>query len=722
MTEITRTSAENQPLGVSDSIIDLIRGNRPIVGGVLVSLAAVFLVLFAYWTNRGGLWKLPTVTTSEKKTDSDTKADSGKDSSGQADSATADKSEVANLRKGEYIVGGVTAFAAAVILLSLAWYLLLRTPSQDDAAQRIAIRMWLLIGGSLLGLLLIIAGIIFLYIWSESVTRWLDQRNFREARWVLLPLLMILCGVLLMFLSIIPARSEERHDALIRRLVYGSNFGLTTLLLLVVLIVVNVVIAREIPNQLDTTATGFYTLSEPTRQLLERLDPPIRAYALIPNVPDRDINDIRQLLLAMQDASNGRFVVRFLSQSADRTELATLREKYPQFEMVMDQRTTQAVILLTTATDEKRHAVVSDNDMFDFSRRNFEGEKKLYQEIAFLADSQNKPVVYFTQGHGEMDATNNPDAPPERSVNRLRQYLEKNYLDVRTVHLNQANPKIPNDARIVIIAEPQDPYSSDALNALREYMNRKDNKGKLIYFSGTVTGPDGQVLRTGIEDLLAEFNVRVGREYLYTMPTGPGMDYRVALVGFSASAVKNPILQSIARITSRLQFIYPREVSPQNTRSEFQASDLLLSVGITWLETVRPPDMAARLEEILTSERVQEQVRLSRSPRPVAVTVTEGATPRLVAFGTGLVFSDRVAQQIRGSNPVTFDLLGVSVDWLRERQTSLAAVNIEAKKYTEYRIPSPSNLNFTRLMWLPLGLGLLSVIGMGAGVWVVRRR
>ena len=727
MTEmVDRTPAENQACSTSDRIIGLIRDYRQAVGGILIGLAAIFLVLFAYWTNQGGLWKLPTVTTTEKKTDSgkDTAAEGQKDAGaeGQKETASSAAPELANLRKGEYIVAGVTVFAAAVLLLSLSWYLLVRPPLLDVAAQRIAIRLWLLIGGSLLGLLLIIAGIIFFYIWSESLTKWLDQRNFREARWVLLPLLMILCGALLMFLSIIPARSEERHDALIRRLVYGSNFGLTTLLLLVMLIVVNVVIAREIPNQLDATATGFYTLSQPTRQLLERLDPPVRAYALIPNVPDRDINDIRQLLLAMQEASGGRFVVRFLSQSADRTELASLREKYPQFEMVMDQRTTQAVILLTSGADEKRHAVVSDSDMFDFSRRNFEGEKKLYQEIAFLADSQNKPVIYFTQGHGEMDATNNPEAPPERSVNRLRQYLEKNYLDVRTVHLNQPNPKIPDDAKIVIIAEPQAPYSSEALNALRAYMNRKENKGKLIYFSGTVTGPDAQVLRTGIEDLLGEFNIRVGKEYLYTLPTSPGMDHRVALVGFSASAAKNPILQSIARITPLLGFFYPREVSPQNSRPEFQASDLLLTVGSTWLETTRPADIRVRWKEIRTNKRVQEQVRLSDSPRPVAVTVSEGATPRLVAFGSGLVFSDRIAQQIRGGNPVTFDLLGVSVDWLRERQTSLAAVNIEAKKYTEYRIPSPSNLNFSRLLWLPLGLGLLSVIGMGAGVWVVRRR
>ena len=711
-----RTPADNPPVNASDRFVDWVRSHRQWVGGVLVGLAAVCLVLFAYWTYRGGLWKFSTITTTEQK------ADFGKDSASESAKDAAGGIELANLRRGEYIVGGVTIFASAIILLSMSWFLLLRTPPDEVAQQRTEIRLFLLIGGSLLGLLLIVAGIIFLYIWSESLTRWLDQRNFREARWVLLPLLMILGGVLVVFLSVTPARSEERHDALIRRLVYGSNFGLTTLLLLVLLIAMNVVVAREIPNQLDATATGFYSLSEPTRELLKRLDPSVRAYAVIPNVPDRDINDIRQLLLSMQDASGGRFVVRFLSPSADRSELASLMEKYPQFEMVINQRTTQAVILLTSSADEKRHAVVSDNDMFDFSRRNFEGERKLFQEIAFLADSQNKPVIYFTQGHGEMDATNNPEALPERSVSRLRQYLEKNYLDVRTVHLNQPNPKIPDDAAVVVIADPENPFSPEALKALRDYMSRKEKKGKLIYFSGAVPGPEGQILRTGIEDLLAEYNVRLGMEFLYTLPTSAGMDYRTALVAFSASAVKNPILQTIHRLTTRLQFFYPREVSPQNTHQEFQASDLLLTTGITWLETTRPPDFAARLEEIIANERVQEQVRLSRSPRSVAVTVSEGATPRLVAFGSSLVFSDRLAQQRRAANPVTFDLFGVSVDWLRERETSLAAANIEAKKYTEYSIPSPSNLNYSRLLWLPLGLGLLSVLGMGAGVWVVRRR
>ncbi|MCS7020971.1 MAG: GldG family protein [Gemmataceae bacterium] len=686
--------------------------NRQSVGVTLLVVAAVLFIGTAYFGYRG-LRPFGTPSTADKSADTDKKGDT----------AAPRPEEPADLTRGNYAIAALVTFAAFLLVLTSAGYLLLRfsDPITDEQAKQILV--WLLTSGGLLGLLLIVSGLIFMFVWSESLTNWLDKRNFREARWVLLPLLMILLGGVTILLSIWPARSQERHDSRIRHLVYGANFGLTVLLLVVVLIVANVVIAREVPNILDTTATGFYTLSEPTRRLLEQLEQPVRAYVVIMSDPtERSTNDIRQLLLAMQDASNGRFVVRFLSTAADRTELASLRDKYPQFQLVMDQRTTNVAILLTTGQDEKRHAVVSDNDMFDFSRRNFEGEKKLFQEIAFLADSQNKPVVYFTQGHGELDASNNPEIPAERSVNRLRQYLEKNYLEVRTLFLNQPNPKVPDDARIVIIAEPQSPFAPEAIKALREFMNRKENKGKLIYFSGAVPGPDGRVLRTGIEDLLAEFNVRIGNEFLFTLPI-TGVDYRAPLVGFSVAAEKNPILQSIIRVASRLQFVFPREVAPQNTRSEYQATDLLLTTGITWLEENRPADIGTRIEEILNNERIQEQVRLSRSPRPVAVTVTEGTTPRLVAYGSSRIFSDWWGQQARSSsNPITYDLMGVTVDWLRERQASLAAVNIEAKKYAEYKVPPISSININRLLYMPLGLGLLAVLGLGAGVWVVRSR
>ena len=82
--------------------------------------------------------------------------------------------------------------------------------------------------------------------------------------------------------------------------------------------------------ELDTTATGFYALSEPTKNLLGRLSEPVTAYAVRLPSSDRIANDIRQLLLACQDASNGKFQVKIVNEVANRDELINLVNKYPR--------------------------------------------------------------------------------------------------------------------------------------------------------------------------------------------------------------------------------------------------------------------------------------------------------------------------------------------------------------------------------------------------------
>jgi hypothetical protein len=285
---------------------------------------------------------------------------------------------------------------------------------------------------------------------------------------------------------------------------------------------------------------------------------------------------------------------------------------------------------------------------------------------------------------------------------------------------------VPEDASVVVVADPNEPLPEPAVTALRKYMTNPTKKGKLIVLASTTAGPDRKVLMTGLEPLLAELNVQLGNQFIYHRPTAqlPAVDG--VLGGFSEAALENPILQAIAKVATRLLFASPREVSPTSTNPAFQATDLIRTTGQTWLEAQELTDFKPILKGFDDSRANRDARGLSTVERPLAVVVSEratspggrGTTARAAVFGSSLFVSDAAGRQ---GQPPSFDMIGVAIDWLRERP-SIATVGFESKKYTEYRFPHPTAVDTTRLLYLPLGLGFLTVLGLGAGVWVIRRR
>jgi uncharacterized membrane protein YedE/YeeE len=703
----------------SEPLVEYVRTQRQNAAYGLLALAALLLALTVFL----GLKAFRTPAAAEKPADRPLKDDP---LDPERLEPTKPAEDTGNVQRMQYMFGWVGTLLGAGVLGICGGWLLAGVPPTGEEKQRAETRILLLVVGGLLGALLIIFGMIYFYLWSDSLGKWIDKRELKEARWVLIPLLIILAGAGLVFAAIQPARAEERNNSFIRRMVYGSNFALTALLLVVMLVVVNVLIAREVPNKLDTTATGFYSLSDNTRGLLARLAQPLTAYAVIPESEDRRVNDIRQLLTAYQENSDGKFKVRFLSQvaAADKTELAGLRSKYPQFNRSLEDRTSAGAVLLAAGENEQRHVVLGLSDFFN-ETGDFAGEGRLFKEVAFLADSQAKTVVYFTQGHGELDISGGGLVGQGlRSAMRLKEFLESYYLDVRPLPLSDDKPEIPGDADVIIVAEPRASFSDAAVNALRKYMTDPAKKGKLIFLSGAIPDPKGKMVRTGLEPLLNELNVRLGTQFVFNVPDQSMPTFNATIVVFHEEAIQNPILQSIIRLRDSFEFYQTRTVEPTKTSAAFQATPLLQTFGRTWLEDERPADLSTTFDELRQSPEAQRQKQLSRAGRPVAVIVSEsgpGGAARAAVFGNSVFVTDEFARQMK-RNPISFDLIGVTVDWLRGKESSAVVAGIEAKKYTEYSFPAPATVDFTRLVWLPLGLALLAVVGLGAGVWVIRRR
>jgi hypothetical protein len=702
-------------------VVEFVRTDRQTASYVLLGLAALLFVLCAVMVYKVTRPAAPVEADTQKKEDTFS-----------LDEAPLKPKDLA---RDDYIWGGILSGAAFLVAASAALWLLVSVPPTTEARQRADARALILAVGGLLGAILLVAGVWFFYRWSGALSDWLDKGKPKEARWVLYPLLMIVAGGGLMFVSAQPARAEERNNSVMRRLVYGANMGLSVLLLFVVLVVANMFIGLRLPNKLDVTEVGFYSLSEGSKEFLGRLDQPVTAYAILAE-GGRTADDIRRLLQVAQDASGGKFQVKLISPVANKSEYRSLAAKYPVLEA------NETGVLLTVGEDEKRHTFIREDEFTQRDRdpmapptadsgRSFVGEARVMRELLFLGENEKRAVVYFTQQAGELalDPPPGGDIGPSASASRLRAYLERNYLEVRPLRFDPAAPKVPDDAAVVVVAEPTSSLSEPHVAAIRQYMNetRGTKKGKLIVLASARFGPKDKVISTGLEALLREFKVALGDRVVMSQETRELDSPELAAVMFAPAAVRNrhPVA---AALGEKAIFVAPnwRPVgAAREGNPALRPTPLLITLPgrANWLEEERPRDLDRIINEFRTNPSVQVTKQLTESPRSVGVVVSEGEpgreSGRVAVFGNGLIVSDAMVRQGRGeADPITYELMGGTIDWLRDRPA--LNIGIESKKYKTVTLPPSADQ--TRGLWFPLLFALLVVTGFGASVWIVRRR
>jgi hypothetical protein len=583
----------------------------------------------------------------------------------------------------------------------------------------------------------------FKEVFSGGVSKW--RAEPRALVWTGLA---VFGGLILMFASLQLARGVERTSGPMRRMLYGFNAVLGTLLLVAILGLVNVLAYVSVApfsyakENFDWTASGIYSLSPATKNLLADLKQPTKVYVLLPRgyIVTKDV----ETLLENCRTYTNQLTWEMVSRDVNRDKVRELQKRFTLPD-------TMGLLVLYGPESKPEFDFIKASDLAkdtptmpgESRKYVFTGEQALVKSLRYLTEGKTHPVVYFLQGEGELslEEAGGPGRGAD-SITELRSRLEQANYTVKPLRFDPKTRSVPGDANVVVIARPSRPFSPDAQKALRDYMSGAGGKkGKLVVLMD-VTVQGNQMIQTGLEALLGEYTVKVGSGHIVSLREEANGTRVEALANPRSS---NPIAQAFASTPDRFfifRFDNARTVNPipapPRSGPSYSVERLLLVPRelFVWDEADLSKDPAALAAELRKEENLERANKtISQENLCVAVAVSEGKSdipnipghemlnkdkevPRLVVFGdAGWVSNEALGAPGNANN---YDLFASCLSWLRERP-EVGVGPEQAKERKEYSLNVP-DAAANRIKYLPLGLMFLVVVGVGLGVWVVRRR
>jgi len=663
-----------------------------------------------------------------------------------------------------YALWGATNFLVALTAFNIAW----KRVKQSEEAES---QEWqgtypplpwgkmtiLSLGGTLGATTFLLPGLAFMMAswffggqWYEKAFAGLAEWGRSWTPWQ--PVAACFAGLVVMLASFVAVRSEEENHPLARRIFYGYNVALTSLLLLIVLFVLNVFVYAYQGGVSDWTASNLYTLSQRSIRLLQSIPAGAKVRVLIVMPPfDPLRSDLVALVTNYQRYAPDRLEsVLISSQPADIAEIATLAQiqsRYP--ELVGSRGTVEGVVVEYTDTKgQTLHEVLKRFDLEEVrggfgsqsEGRVFKGEQAITSALISLTEGKVTKVLYFTQDNGELDLEDSRESSvPDRGLGKLRFVLEREKYTVKPFSLapdpTTGKPaEVPGDALALVVAGPTQPITDKRkLDALREYL--RSERGRAMVLLEPRRDREGRVMATGLEDLLKEFGVLVSQEMvLSALSDNPAVS--TVTVPREADRV---IADGLGRFM--IQLYEARVIRTDLSVKEYTVKPLLETMPLRpgspetgqWSEQ-RIPGTPTEFVELLARERRQElEHKVRTGPLPVGVTVRKKTTtqpndphaflredegaPKLVVLGDS-TFISNFGMSTRAADGY-FIMFENLVNWLRGRPELVSDIKPIDRK--DYRMRLTRD-QATALQWISLVLIIALAVSTGTGVYLSRRR
>lgn len=473
--------------------------------------------------------------------------------------------------------------------------------------------------------------------------------------------------------------------------------GTRTFLLIVILVLAYIslnlaVTSLELP-EFDVSESKVYTLSEASKKAIEKVNQDVKIYAY-------GFEEDSQLIkfLKKYNAVNEKITYEVLTEESnyDKVKENDLQQGY--YVLIIESGESKKVI---DASTEFSTVDYTTSQQLDTT------EQSITNAILGLM-VENKPKVYFTEGHSEYSLS--------QDLTLLDSYLQNESFETATINLATATD-VPADCSVLAIMSP----TSDFFENERDMVLRYIANGGKIYCS--IEPMQMGVELPNVAAILSEFGASVQNGQIIELTE----ERAVA----SSPNVFIPQVSSAHPITSDIYSSNGKVWIAYSSRLQFKSDEELTSLGIeredlltSTEESIFVTDLSQSLETALQTAETGSSVVASLLSKNVTKTNEAGEqetdTAKLLLTASGSYITNYLVEDLSKTTPLAYaennkDFAINSIANLADKEGLTIRKEITSSTYV------PTESQITIVSTIIFGTPLV-IIAIGFIIWGYRKK
>ena len=462
----------------------------------------------------------------------------------------------------------------------------------------------------------------------------------------------------------------------------GSYTMVMSVIFIAVVIVINMIVST-IPSkysEIDISSQKLYSIGDETKEMLKDLEKDVTIYQIA------------------QSGSEDENIANLLKKYEDESKHIKVEQKdpvvNPKFVSQYTSDDLSANSLIVVCGD--RNKVIDYNNIYETSidyqtyssqTTGFDGEGQITSAIGYVT-SENLPVLYTVEGHGEKDMDSS-----------IKEDIEKANMDIKSLNL-LTEGSVPDDADCLFIDSPSTDFSSDEKDAIIEYL---ENGGKAMIFSDYTTED-----MPNFDAILENYGVQRTEGVVFE---GDNQHYAMQMPYYLVPTINSTDASSETASAG----YYVLAPYAQGIK---QLDDVRDTVKI---ESILTTSDQAYSKTDLNSNTIEKEDGDVEGPFDLGVSITESLDDdketQIVYYSTSNLMDSQTNQMVSGGNE---KLIMESLKWMTDTEES-ASVSIPSKSLeVSYLTITDYDAAFWKICTIALIPGLFLVIGFV--VWIKRRK